>query len=54
MGPDEGLRRHTELVTALESNDPQIVLEALREHGGQRYLRFRPAPTQPASVAQPR
>ena len=38
LGPQEGLRRHEELVTALETNDPDVVLRALNEHGAQRYL----------------
>jgi DNA-binding GntR family transcriptional regulator len=38
LGPDEGLRRHQQLLTALESNDVDVVLEALRDHGSQRYL----------------
>lgn len=38
LGPDEGLRRHEELVRALETNDPEVVLRALHDHGGQRYL----------------
>ena len=42
VGPGEGLRRHAALLTALETNDRDIVLEALCEHGGQRYLQFRP------------
>jgi DNA-binding GntR family transcriptional regulator len=37
-GPDEGLRRHQQLLTALETNDVGTVLEALRDHGTQRYL----------------
>ena len=37
----KGSSAHNLLVTALESNDPQLVLDALQEHGGQRYLRFR-------------
>lgn len=41
VGPGEGLRRHEELLTALETNDREIVLEALCDHGGQRYLQFR-------------
>lgn len=42
VGPGEGLRRHAALLTALETNDRDIVLEALCDHGGQRYLQFRP------------
>ena len=38
VGPGEGLRRHQELLTALETNDRDVVLEALANHGGQRYL----------------
>ncbi len=41
MGPGEGLRRHQELIAALETNDRDVVLDALREHGGQRYLAMR-------------
>jgi DNA-binding GntR family transcriptional regulator len=41
MGPGEGLRRHAGLVSALETNDRAVVLEALRYHGGQRYLDMR-------------
>ena len=37
----EGLRRHEALLTALETNDRHVVLEALCDHGGQRYLQFR-------------
>jgi DNA-binding GntR family transcriptional regulator len=40
VGPGEGIRRHEALVTALETNDPDVVLAALAEHGGQRYLQF--------------
>lgn len=43
-GPGEGLRRHEALLTALETNDRDVVLEAMREHGGQRYLQFRREP----------
>ena len=41
VGPGEGLRRHEALLTALETNDRDVVLEALCDHGGQRYLQFR-------------
>jgi DNA-binding GntR family transcriptional regulator len=41
VGPGEGIRRHEALLTALETNDPDVVLEALYEHGGQRYLQYR-------------
>ena len=41
VGPGEGLRRHEALLTALETNDRDTVLEALCDHGGQRYLQFR-------------
>ncbi|HEY4993462.1 MAG TPA: GntR family transcriptional regulator [Nakamurella sp.] len=41
VGPGEGLRRHAALLTALETNDRGVVLEALVEHGGQRYLQYR-------------
>lgn len=42
LGPGEGIRRHRELITALETNDPAVVIEALEKHGSQRYLS--PAP----------
>lgn len=41
VGPGEGIRRHEALVAALETNDYDVVLAALEEHGGQRYLQFR-------------
>lgn len=41
VGPGEGLRRHEALLVALETNDRDVVLEALCDHGGQRYLQFR-------------
>lgn len=44
VGPGEGLRRHEALLTALETNDRDVVLEALCDHGGQRYLQFRAEP----------
>ena len=44
VGPGEGLRRHQELLTALETNDRDVVLEALCDHGGQRYLELRREP----------
>ncbi len=34
----EGLARHEELVAALESNDPVLVVKALHEHGHLTYL----------------
>ncbi|HEY5116792.1 MAG TPA: GntR family transcriptional regulator [Nakamurella sp.] len=49
VGPGEGLRRHEALLTALETNDRDVVLEALCDHGGQRYLQFRRDAT-PAAV----
>lgn len=42
-GPAEGLRRHEALVTALESNDADVVLQALHDHGSQRFLPLRDA-----------
>ena len=42
LGPGEGIRRHRELITALETDDPAVVIEALEKHGSQRYLS--PAP----------
>lgn len=44
VGPDEGLRRHESLLVALETNDLEVVLTALSDHGGQRYLQFRGEP----------
>ncbi|HEY5879482.1 MAG TPA: GntR family transcriptional regulator [Nakamurella sp.] len=41
VGPGEGIRRHEALVRALETNDADVVLAALAEHGGQRYLQYR-------------
>lgn len=41
VGPGEGLRRHEELVIALETNDRGVVIEAMRNHGGQQYLALR-------------
>ena len=41
VGPGQGIRRHEALLTALESNDLDVVLTALADHGGQRYLQFR-------------
>jgi DNA-binding GntR family transcriptional regulator len=41
VGPGEGIRRHAALLAALETNDRVVVLEALAEHGGQRYLQYR-------------
>ncbi len=41
VGPGEGIRRHAALLSALETNDRDLVFAALAEHGGQRYLKFR-------------
>lgn len=38
LGPDEGLRRHERMVEALESNDREVVLTELMQHGAQRFL----------------
>jgi DNA-binding GntR family transcriptional regulator len=35
---DDGVRRHTVLLTAVESDDPAVVLAALATHGAQTYL----------------
>jgi DNA-binding GntR family transcriptional regulator len=43
LGPGEGIRRHQKLLTALETNDPDIVIDALERHGSQRYLQPAPA-----------
>lgn len=34
----EGIARHEELLTALETNDPQVVVKAMHEHGHMTYL----------------
>ncbi len=38
LGPEEGLRRHRQLLAAVESNDPKVILLALEQHGTRRYL----------------
>ena len=38
LGPEAGLRRHEDLVEALETDDLDTVLRALEEHGERRYL----------------
>lgn len=38
IGPEEGLRRHEAMLAALESNNRQRILDALTDHGGQRFL----------------
>lgn len=38
MGPQEGLRRHEQLLAALQQGDREIVLKTLAEHGVRRYL----------------
>jgi DNA-binding GntR family transcriptional regulator len=38
MGPEAGIRRHEQLLAALESNDREAVLRVLAEHGPRRYL----------------
>jgi DNA-binding GntR family transcriptional regulator len=50
VGSGEGLRRHEALLTALETNDRDVVLEALSDHGGQRYLQFHGEPSVAAAV----
>ncbi len=44
LGPDEGLRRHAELIDALATDDADLVLTALENHGGQRFLDRHPSP----------
>ena len=34
----EGIRRHEELVDALETNEPELIVKALHEHGHLSYL----------------
>nr|WP_240757448.1 GntR family transcriptional regulator [Nakamurella flava] len=38
VGPEEGLRRHEAILAALETNDAAVILRALTDHGGQRFL----------------
>jgi DNA-binding GntR family transcriptional regulator len=38
MGPEEGIRRHERLIRALETNDRQVILRALSDHGTHRFL----------------
>lgn len=38
LGPDAGLKRHTDLLVALETNDPDAVIETVERHGTRRYL----------------
>lgn len=45
LGPEEGLRRHEELLTAVESNDQAVVLQALTQHGTRRYLDLEVTPS---------
>jgi DNA-binding GntR family transcriptional regulator len=51
LGPDEGLRRHAELIDALTTEDVDRVLVALENHGGQRFLDRHPAPVGAAAEA---
>jgi DNA-binding GntR family transcriptional regulator len=37
--PLDGIRRHAVLLEAVESNDVDVVLDALSKHGAQTYLR---------------
>lgn len=38
LGPQEGLRRHEELLRAAETNDRAVMLRGLEQHGERRYL----------------
>ena len=38
LGTAAGIERHQRLLTALESDDPAVVVRALEEHGGRRFL----------------
>lgn len=38
MGPEEGIRRHELLIEALQTNDRQVILHALQDHGTHRFL----------------
>lgn len=38
VGLQEGLRRHEQLLLAVETNDPVTMLDALEQHGVRRYL----------------
>ncbi len=37
-GAQDGLRRHAAILAALETNDPEVAVTALRDHGHLRYL----------------
>lgn len=39
---DDGIRRHQVILSALQTNDPVVVLDALREHGHLDYLDIAP------------
>ena len=49
LGPEAGLRRHEELVAALETDDLDTVLHALGAHGERRYLGATPTAGAPAA-----
>ena len=38
LGPEEGIRRHERLIRALETNDREVILRELRDHGTHRFL----------------
>lgn len=38
LGPEEGIRRHEQLVSALEGNDPDEIVAVMRRHGERRFL----------------
>ena len=44
LGPEEGLRRHAELIDALATDEVDLVSAALANHGGQRFLDRHPMP----------
>jgi DNA-binding GntR family transcriptional regulator len=42
QSPDDGIARHEELLGALESNEPDLIVKALAEHGHLSYLGLTP------------
>ena len=41
----DGIERHKAILSALEMNDPAVVLEALRDHGHLHYLGLESGPS---------
>ncbi len=38
MGPEEGIRRHELIIEALQTNDREVIVRALHDHGTHRFL----------------